>query len=137
MVHADSYLLACQRYIELNPVRAAMVDDSAHYLWRSYRHNALGQPDPRITPHPLYASIALADKARKTAYRALFRTALDDDAIDDIRLALNQNQPLGNNRFHGQIEKKLDERREPRPRGRPRLAETARAVQPGQRRVAL
>ena len=137
VVHADSYLLACQRYIELNPVRAAMVDDPAHYRWSSYRHNALGQPDPRITPHPLYASIALTDKARQTAYRALFRTALDDDAIDDIRLALNQNQPLGNNRFYGQIEKKLGDRREARPRGRPRLAETEREVQPGQGRVAL
>jgi len=29
------------------------VDDPAHYRWSSYRHNALGQPDPRITPHPL------------------------------------------------------------------------------------
>ena len=114
-----------------------MVDDPAHYRWSSYRHNALGQPDPRITPHPLYASIALTDKTRQTAYRALFRTALDDDAIDDIRLALNQNQPLGNNRFSGQIEKKLGDRREARPRGRPRLAETEREVQPGQRRLVL
>ena len=143
VVHADSYLLACQRYIEFNPVRAVMVDDPAHYRWSGYRHHALGRPDPRITPHPLYASIASTtsttstDEARQTAYRALFRTALDDEPIDDIRLALNQNQPLGNNRFHGQIEKKLGDRREARPRGRPRLAETAREVQPGQRRLAL
>ena len=105
-----------------------MVDDPAHYRWSSYRHNALGQPDPRITPHPLYASIAPTNKARQTAYRALFRTALDDEPIDDIRLALNQNQPLGNNRFDGQIEKKLGVRREARPSGRPRLAKTARKV---------
>ena len=105
-----------------------MVDDPAHYRWSSYRHNALGQPDPRITPHRLYALITSTDKARQTAYRALFRTALDDEAINDIRLALNQNQPLGNNRFHGQIEKKFGDRRETRPRGRPRLAETARKV---------
>jgi putative transposase len=26
LIEADGYLLACQRYIELNPVRAAMVD---------------------------------------------------------------------------------------------------------------
>ena len=30
LVQAETYLLACQRYIELNPVRAAMVDDPAH-----------------------------------------------------------------------------------------------------------
>ena len=43
LIQAETYLLSCQRYIELNPVRAAMVDDPAHYRWTSYRHNALGQ----------------------------------------------------------------------------------------------
>ncbi len=135
VVHADRYLLTCQRYIELNPVRAAMVDDPAHYRWSSYRHNSLGQPDSRLTPHSVYTAMATTDKTRQAAYRALFRTALDTDAIDDIRLALNQNQPLGSNRFHTQIEKKLGERREARPRGRPRLEENAREVLPGQRRL--
>jgi putative transposase len=30
-------------YIELNPVRAGMVDDHADYRWSSYRANALGR----------------------------------------------------------------------------------------------
>lgn len=137
VVHADSYLLTCQRYIELNPVRAAMVDDPAHYRWSNYRHNALGQADPRITPHPLYTAMASSDKPRQAGYRVLFRTELDTDAIDDIRLALNQNQPIGSNRFHTQIEKKLGERREARPRGRPRLDENAADVLPGQGRLVL
>jgi putative transposase len=42
LVQEDTYLLLCQRYIKLNPVRAAMVDDPAHYRWSSYRANALG-----------------------------------------------------------------------------------------------
>ena len=41
-VQAHHYLLLCQRYIELNPVRAVRVDDPAHYRWSSYRANALG-----------------------------------------------------------------------------------------------
>ena len=135
VVHADTYLLTCQRYIELNPVRAAMVDDPAHYRWSSYRHNALGQPDARLTPHPVYTAMATSDKARQAAYRALFRSELDAEAIDDIRLALNQNQPLGSNRFHTHIEKKLGERREARPRGRPRLEENVTDVPPGQGRL--
>jgi len=45
LVQAETYLLACQRYIELNPVRAAMVEDPAHYRWTSYRANALGGPE--------------------------------------------------------------------------------------------
>ncbi len=100
LIHADTYLVTCQRYIELNPVRAAMVDDPAHYRWSSYRANALGQTDSLLTPHSLYLAIGQTDKARQANYRALFRAHLDSAAIDDIRLALNQNQPLGNSRFY-------------------------------------
>ena len=66
--------------------------------------------------------VAASRREVKGAYRALFRTALDGDAIADIRLAVNQNQALGNRRFHGRIEKATGERREARPRGRPRKA---------------
>lgn len=138
VVQAETYLLTCQRYIELNPVRAAMVEDPAHYRWTSYRHNALGQTDSRITPHPLYMAIGATDKSRQSAYRALFRASLDDAAIDDIRLALNQNQPLGNTKFYNQIEKRLGERREARPRGRPLVEKTAAETElPGQGRLVL
>ena len=57
LVQAETYLLACQRYIELNPVRVAMVEDPAHYRWTSYRANALGQPDARLSPHPIYRAL--------------------------------------------------------------------------------
>ena len=121
LVQAETYLLLCQRYIELNPVRAAMVDDPAHYRWTSYRANGLGMADSRITPHPLYQALGRSDKERQAAYRALCRAQLDQTAIDDIRLALNQNQPLGNERFYAKIEKMTGTRREARPRGRPRI----------------
>ena len=74
-----------------------------------------------FAPHPLYLALGSDDKQRHAAYRALFRTQLDKEAIDDIRLALNQNQPLGNNRFYAKIEKLTGERREAKPRGRPRV----------------
>jgi putative transposase len=50
----------------------------------------------------------------------MFRPELDEDAIGDIRLALNQGQPLGDSRFLDSIEKATGQRREVRPRGRPR-----------------
>jgi putative transposase len=121
LIQAETYLLACQRYIELNPVRAAMVDDPAHYRWTSYRHNALGQTNPYLAPHPLYLAIGRDDKERQVAYRDLFRAQLDRKAIDDIRLALNQNQPLGDSRFYAKVETVTGQRREARPRGRPRV----------------
>ncbi len=136
IIQAESYLLTCMRYIELNPVRAGMVDDPSHYRWTSYRHNGLGQVDARLTEHSVYAAMGATDNARQSAYRALFRVGLDTDAIDDIRLALNQSQPLGKPRFHSQIERKLGERREARPRGRPRkVTDEGVPVLPGQEKL--
>ena len=48
LIDADRYLLACYRYIELNPVRANMVVDPADYRWSSYRVNAGLQPRRRL-----------------------------------------------------------------------------------------
>lgn len=122
LIDAETYLLACMRYIELNPVRAGMVSDPAHYRWSSYRQNGLGQSDPLLSPHPVYEALAIDAEERRSAYRALFRAQLDDAAIADIRLALNQSQPLGGSRFHEQIARTTGEGRRAKPRGRPRKA---------------
>ena len=96
-----------------------MVDDPAHYRWTSYRHNVLGQANSYLSPHSLYLSLEKGDKTRQAAYRRLFRSELDKEAIDDIRQALNQNQSLGDSRFYANIEAMTGQRREPKPRGRP------------------
>jgi hypothetical protein len=49
VVQSDSYLLACCRYIELNPVRARMVSDAADYPWSSYRIRVGDVPDGHWT----------------------------------------------------------------------------------------
>jgi putative transposase len=136
-IQAETYLLACQRYIELNPVRAGMVEDPGFYRWSSYRANALGQEDPRVTPHAIYLAQGAGNKARQAAYRALFRPQMDRAAIEDIRLALNQNQPLGNERFYARIEKATGVRREARARGRPRLEDAAASAVEGQSELPL
>lgn len=59
VVHAEDYLLACSRYIELNPVKAGMVADLAQYRWSSYRANGLGLADARLTPHALYRQLGM------------------------------------------------------------------------------
>jgi len=54
VVQEESYLLVCQRYIELNPVRANMVSDSAAYTWSSNQVNGLGVDSNLCSPHALY-----------------------------------------------------------------------------------
>jgi putative transposase len=119
VIQAETYLLTCMRYIELNPVRADMVQDPSQYRWSSYRHNGLDQADPRITPHLLYLAIGQDAADRQTAYRALFRSELDEDALGDIRLALSQGQPLGQGRFGDRICAAAGVRRTQKRPGRP------------------
>jgi len=71
LVQADTYLVFCQRSIELNPVRGGMVSDPGEYRWSSYRNNALGQPDALVTPHPLYLALALDGEAHRATYNTL------------------------------------------------------------------
>ena len=99
LIQTEEYFLLCQRYIELNPVRANMVNDPALYRWSSYRHHAFGQTDQRLQHHPLYLALGINDDARRATYRDLFRSELDDAAIADVRLALSQGQPLGSEKF--------------------------------------
>lgn len=138
LVHAETYLLMCQRYIELNPVRAAMVNDPADYRWSSYRANGLGQPNPRLIPHALYSALGQDEAERLTAYRSLFRAHRDAAAIDDVRAALNQCQPLGNERFLAKIERMTVIRRETKPRGRPRTTDNiAKPILAGQGELVI
>lgn len=130
-VQAENYLLTCMRYIELNPVRAGMVCDPGQYRWSSYRANGLGAQDERVAPHPLY--LALDGEARRAAYRALFRSELDDAAAADIRLALALGQPLGENRFAEAICKAAGVRRAQTRRGRPLAPRDNNTMPPAQR----
>lgn len=120
VVDAESYLLACSRYIELNPVRAAMVEAPGEYHWSSYRHNALGQEDGLLVEHDVYQCLGHGTEQRRSAYRALFRHAVSDDLLTRIREATNKGWALGNDRFRGQIEALSERRAAPLPRGRPK-----------------
>ena len=103
LIEADGYLVACQRYIELNPVRAGMAETPADYRWSSYQANALGQADAVIGPHPLYQSLAGSNDARHAAYRRLFESALDTSLLQRLRECTNGGFVLGNERFAQQI----------------------------------
>ena len=128
LVQAETDLLLCHRDVELNPVRAGMVAAPALYRWSSYRANALGEADTLVTPHALYLGLGDDEKVRRAAYRELFRIALDDQPLGDLRLALNQGQPVGNDRFYREIEAMTGQRRELRKRGRPRKQDEPRSA---------
>ena len=118
---AEAYLLACQRYIELNPVRANIVQHPAEYKWSSYQANAQGADTEIIKPHALYKALGADAQTRQVAYRELFRYELDPGTIDQIRTATNGNYALGNDLFKAQIAAALGRRVEAGKAGRPKL----------------
>jgi putative transposase len=117
---AEDYLLACQRYIELNPVRAGMVDHPGEYRWSSYRANAQGEADVLIQPHEVYKRLGQYATNRQAAYREMFRYELEPGLVDEIRRATNGNYALGSALFAEQIGAALGRRVSRGSPGRPR-----------------
>jgi putative transposase len=120
LIEADNYLLACQRYIELNPVRAGMVQAPGDYTWSSYRCNALGRADPVVAPHPIYCGLAESKEARRACYRILFADEIPEADLTAIRDATNGGFVLGSERFQRQIAAMVGRRAWPGKSGRPK-----------------
>ena len=104
LVQTEDYLLQLYRYIELNPIRAGMVDRPSAYKWSSYQINALGKQSALCTPHVQYLALGHDMRQRQMAYRALFSSHIEGKLLEDIRLATNKGMVLGNEHFKQRIE---------------------------------
>lgn len=106
-VTTERYVLACYRYVELNPARAGMVAHPSEYPWSSYNDNVQGERGSfLLDPHAVYLAIAPEKAARASEYRALCDVPLESEVIE-IRKATRGGYAVGASR---------------RPRGRPRPA---------------
>lgn len=119
VVDAENYLLACYRYIELNPVNASMVEHPVDYRWSSYGVNAGLRPRRQLVAHEVYQRLGLDDVARHHAYRELFSMSLDKTIVHDIERASTFSMPLGGSRFREQVETALNRKLGYSGRGRP------------------
>lgn len=119
LVQTTNYLLTCYRYIEMNPVRAHMVDDPSQYPWSSYRCNALGKDSALCTPHAEYLILGRSKAERLRLYRELFKKHIRTDLLDEIRTAVNSGLALGDHDFKRELEQSLGRRVTPANIGRP------------------
>ena len=116
LVQSERYLLMCYRYIELNPVRAGMVDHPGEYRWSSYGAHAQGAVDETLCQHDEYRRLGTTERERQAAYRALFCHLLDPGRVADIRDAANHELVVGTSRFKDEVEAMTNRRAR---RGRP------------------
>jgi putative transposase len=103
MTESARYVLGCHRYIELNPVRAGMVQHPSYYLWSSYAVNSGMRSDPLLSPHVEFGALGLDTAACQAAYRALFDQPLDSSLLRAIRDAANGDYPLGSDSFKASL----------------------------------
>jgi len=93
VVESGSYVIACNRYVELNPVRAGLVNHPAGYPWSSYPVNSGCQIDPLVSTHAELLAIGTA------AYVRMLDEAVGEEMLREIRLATNGGYPLGRETF--------------------------------------
>jgi putative transposase len=103
LVESARYVLGCYRYIELNPVRAGMVDHPTGYLWSSYAVNSGMRSDPMVISHPERDALAAEVEKRHAAYRRLFDERLDPILQQTIRDSTNAGHPLASDGFKATV----------------------------------
>ncbi len=117
-VDTDSYLLQCGKYIELNPVRAGIVESPEEYEFSSYRYYAFGEQDILITPNPVY--LGLSESAEQRCKRYI------DFVIDGDKINAEQLQRalfIGSEAFVKRLQEYYAIKNEKKHRGRPRKTE--------------
>ncbi|WP_171161516.1 transposase [Usitatibacter palustris] len=128
LVESERYLLTCQRYIELNPVRAGMVRHPGEHRWSSHLHNACGVADDLVTPHPLYGELASDDVSRAAVYQDLFGTDVDPETVRKIRDSVQHGWVLGTEEYCQSLATRSSRRPARLPLGRPKAAEAAQVA---------
>lgn len=127
LVESAEYVLACYRYIELNPVRASLVSTPDAYPWSSHGANTGAHPDPVVQPHAEFTALSAISAAQlSTAYKGLFDRPFDDALLKTIRVATNGGYPLASDNFKARISLPPGCRKHPGRPGRPMAAEEIR-----------
>jgi putative transposase len=115
----ESYLWAAIRYVELNPVRAGMVERAEDYPWSSARAHCGMRADPVLCAKPQWKRqiSAVAD------WSAWLQEGLARAELETLRRNGPKGLPCGTEQFIDDLEQRTGRCLRSRPRGpRPKLA---------------
>ena len=105
LIQTDRYLLACMVYIDLNPVRAALVVRPQDYPWSSHGHYIGQRVDKLITPHALVWALGNTPFAREAAYAELVQNGINPVQQAALTDATLQGWALGDPDFVEKLQK--------------------------------
>jgi len=121
IVGKDDYLLACGSYVELNPVRAKIVDDPKDYIWSSYNVYAYGKRDSVIQEHSIYENLSEDETERRRKYREFVRGMLTGK--NAMKGEMERKTVYGNDNFIKKLSKEYGVAGRIKPKGRPKKDE--------------
>ncbi|MEO0410411.1 MAG: transposase [Pseudomonadota bacterium] len=114
----EDHLIACARYVALNPAAAGMVARARDWPWSSARAHLEGVSDGVTTLAPLSERIG--------DWSALLDGGMDEAMAKRLEMHLRTGRPLGSDAFIGALEKRLGKTVSPGKPGRPRKADKER-----------
>ena len=124
LVDSEDYVLRCHRYIELNPVRARLIDNPASYRWSSCPAYLGQRATSGLSAHPVWLGLGGTATQRRQAWRHVLDEALPPDQLAEIRLYLQQQRALGQDAFKAMVAAKTRRLASARPAHRPRRADS-------------
>ena len=124
LIETDRYLLACMAYIDLNPVRAAMVAEPLDYAWSSHGFYVGARSDKLVTPHALFWDLANTPFGREAAYADLVRAGVSLDQQAALTRSALAGWALGDPDFIADLQKRTERRVNKAKPGRPFLETT-------------
>lgn len=118
-IESDTYLLACARYIDLNPVRAHIVARPEDYGWSSLQARTGLSNCPWLDPDPCLLALAPTIEQSQQRYREFVARGIPKCQIEFLRTAVQRNQLTGSDTFIREIEQLTGVRVQNRRPGRP------------------
>ena len=119
-IEGERHLLACMRYIELNPLRAGLGGEPGGFAWSSGPHHLGQRRDPLVTEHPLFWALGNTPFEREATYRELQAQGVAEDEAKALTEAALKGWPLGSTGFLQALAEGSARPVAPRKRGRPR-----------------
>lgn len=119
LIDTDSYLLACYRYVDLNPVRAKIVNTPIEYRWSSFREHVSSTTVGWLDDAPSFLALGQTKAHRRVAYLDFVQQIIPQSQLQLIRSAIKRNQVTGSVKFQKQIADRTGQRISTRAQGRP------------------
>jgi putative transposase len=110
----EPHLLACARYVEMNPVRAGLCRRPEAYPWSSAAAHVSGKDDVLVQAGPLLK--------RVPSWARHLSAAADEEMIRRLRRHETTGRPVGGERFLIRLEKIVGRLLRPRKAGRKKKA---------------